>query len=100
MTTRELIEAVREPERWEPVEQYIGTGEYVATMTVGKNGDWISKADYDALRAACAAVLDEVIADCKQCDGSGERESWSSAGYHVSECRLCSNARALRERLR
>lgn len=81
MTTRELIERV---DLW------------------WKGGFMTVKADdYDALCAAVLAVLDEEIGKCRMCFGKG----WYTAligfsEYAKTDCPDCSNARALRERVK
>ena len=91
MTTRELIEAVREPKSG------------LSRSWGGALVDSVYRTDYDALRAACVAVLDECIADCKVCAGCGRIPTWEpdieSAWKHM-DCACCANARALREKLR
>lgn len=57
--------------------------------------------DTDALCAAVLAVLDEEIGKCRMCFGKG----WYTAligfsEYAKTDCPDCSNARALREKLR
>lgn len=92
-------------------------GEHVATATlieaVRTDGvEWedhrgrvvMLAEDYDALVAACRAVLDEVIDGCKACGGYGRVPYYRIDGNEggtmdAADCDECSNARALRERL-
>jgi len=81
MTTRELIEAVLEPKQRYyrgPYSEELASSLYPA----------VPRRDYDALRAACAAVLDEVI------EATASEATWRQ----VFDARV--NARALRERMK
>lgn len=89
MTTRELIDAVHR------VESFMGSpsvnGVRIPTACVRST-------DYDALRAACKAVLDDLIA-CRYENGAGWR---ISAGENAPMAlnKVLPNARALREKLK
>lgn len=87
MTTRELIEAVDVVARYDQC-----TVDDSSQMLPFKDGFWVEAADYDALRAACAAVLDEV----------DEAMSFLlSSDVTDKQClRARDNARALRERVK
>ena len=86
MSTRELIEAVSEPER-------VGVVRLDGSFNAP---EVIKRSDYDALRAATLAVLDELIGKCEMClDGDLVRRPAPPV-----PCPRCTNARALRERLK
>lgn len=78
MTTRELIEAVREPKRLRIHEQWSGD-------------EAVDASDYDALRAACRAVLDEVV--------SAMEVDVDTRRCAPPTLRAMNNARALMEKL-
>lgn len=91
MTTRELIEDVREQKP--AIAKINGEIQHV-----------VPAYDYDALRAATLAVLDEVIPNCAVCEGNGfvviPSTSIMDDGWRKVACESCDNAHALRERLK
>lgn len=79
MNTRDLIEAVREPTRGQA---------FAGALVNPRLLDIVDASDYDALRAATLAVLDECI------------EAMTSAATWRQVFDARANARALREKLK
>lgn len=90
-STAALIEAV-------PVVKSVGRGQFPVAGEWHQTRPCVPMSDYDALRAACAAVLDDLIA-CRYENGAGWRISAGENGPMALN-KVLPIARALREKLK